>query len=322
MTNNSTAELVVTPETLPAIAHNGRPVVTTALLAKLYGTEDNNLIKNFQRNADRFVAGKHYHKLEGVELKAFRSYMTNSHVANKYARQLILWTERGAARHAKMLDTDQAWNVFEKLEDGYFGKAETAPLAALPPAGLTPAHQRHIQNRVTDMANGSRKAFAGLYRSIKDHFGVGSYKDVPEDRYPALCALLMCKPMEGEWLSSEPPQPEQAQSLEISYPVSWLAEHNRHAYQFGYRPHGQDPHIHVTAKALYGMDSRSPSMALFGRLDKAGYDVDACRLEVMAMRHHLEKYGQLCRTLQQSLDIGANNGITFKLTEAAQAMRA
>ncbi|ENT3909961.1 P22AR C-terminal domain-containing protein, partial [Escherichia coli] len=41
---------------------------------------------------------------------------------------LILWTERGAARHAKMLETDQAWDVFEKLEDCYFspGKAVQA----------------------------------------------------------------------------------------------------------------------------------------------------------------------------------------------------
>ncbi|EPT6592756.1 phage antirepressor Ant, partial [Escherichia coli] len=40
------------------------------------------------------------------------------------ARSLILWTERGAARHAKMLETDQAWDVFEKLEDCYFSQCE------------------------------------------------------------------------------------------------------------------------------------------------------------------------------------------------------
>ncbi|HBN7434245.1 TPA: hypothetical protein L3523_003754 [Escherichia coli] len=39
-------------------------------------------------------------------------------------RSLILWTERGAARHAKMLETDQAWEVFEKLEDCYFNKKQ------------------------------------------------------------------------------------------------------------------------------------------------------------------------------------------------------
>ncbi|EOL0007810.1 P22AR C-terminal domain-containing protein, partial [Escherichia coli] len=40
-------------------------------------------------------------------------------------RSLILWTERGAARHAKMLETDRAWEVFEKLEDCYFSQGKT-----------------------------------------------------------------------------------------------------------------------------------------------------------------------------------------------------
>lgn len=59
--------------------------------------------------------------------------MTNCHAQNlqpslrgvqisSKTRHLTLWTERGAARHAKMLDTDQAWEVFEKLEDCYFTK--------------------------------------------------------------------------------------------------------------------------------------------------------------------------------------------------------
>ncbi|EID3015364.1 hypothetical protein LB105_005370, partial [Salmonella enterica] len=42
---------------------------------------------------------------------------------------LILWTERGAARHAKMLETDQAWEVFEKLEDCYFSQKQPASSA-------------------------------------------------------------------------------------------------------------------------------------------------------------------------------------------------
>ena len=74
----------------------------------------------------------------------------------------------------------------------------------------------------------------------------------------------------------------------------------------------------MIAKNLCGMDSRSPSLALLGQLNRAGYDVDACRLEVMAMRHHLEMYDQLLHTLRDGLE---NSGITFKLSRAAQAMR-
>lgn len=132
MANTSTTQhtgnqiaATVTPETLPALTHKGKPVVTTALLAKLYGTEEANLQRNFQRNAGRFEEGKHYHRLEGAELKAFKGYATDSRVVevSAQARHLTLWTERGAARHAKMLDTEAAWEVFEVLEDCYFSNA-------------------------------------------------------------------------------------------------------------------------------------------------------------------------------------------------------
>lgn len=130
MANPSTINTVVTPETLPAIAHNGKPVVTTALLAKLYGTDDIRIQQNYLRNAGRFEAGKHYHKLEGAELKAFKHRLSLSYPVEKQARSVMLWTERGAARHAKMLDTDAAWDVFEKLEDCYFGQAANVALPA------------------------------------------------------------------------------------------------------------------------------------------------------------------------------------------------
>ncbi|EFH7981323.1 ORF6N domain-containing protein [Escherichia coli] len=115
----------ISVETLSPITHNQIPVITTELLAQLYGTDSDNIKKNYSRNADRFYEGKHFYKVIGDELKNLR--VTLSHSQNPISpktRSLILWTERGAARHAKMLETDQAWEVFEKLEDSYFNKHE------------------------------------------------------------------------------------------------------------------------------------------------------------------------------------------------------
>lgn len=109
-------------DTLKPIWHNQIPVITTELLAQLYGTEVINIQVNHTRNKGRFVEGKHFFKLEGAELKDFKNRLTESKSVAKRARALILWTERGAARHAKMLETDQAWEVFEKLEDCYFSQ--------------------------------------------------------------------------------------------------------------------------------------------------------------------------------------------------------
>ena len=120
-------------ETISLIAHNQVPVVTTELLAQLYGTDINNIQKNYVRNKERFVEGKHFFKVTGEELKSFvtglKSVANSPIEVSSKTRALILWTERGAARHAKMLDTDQAWEVFEKLEDCYFTKKPQEQLA-------------------------------------------------------------------------------------------------------------------------------------------------------------------------------------------------
>ncbi|WP_247681355.1 ORF6N domain-containing protein [Pectobacterium versatile] len=110
----------VSVESLSVIAHKGFPVITTDLLANLYGANVNSIQQNFKRNATRFINGKHYFKLEGTDLREFKNRLTDSQSVARQARSLILWTERGAARHAKMLETDQAWDVFEWLEESYF----------------------------------------------------------------------------------------------------------------------------------------------------------------------------------------------------------
>jgi hypothetical protein len=164
-----------------------------------------------------------------------------------------------------------------------------------------------------------RRAKMHVWAQMHKAFSVVSAQDIPADQMDAARNFIAAYALEGEWLAAEQAKP--IARLNLHYPASWLAEHNPHAYQLGYQPQGQDPRIHITAAALYGMDVRSPSRALFAELASAGYDVEACRLEVMAMQHHLEKCDQLCRALQQSIDRGLHNGITFKLTEAAQRLR-
>ena len=114
----------ISVDTLPAITHNQVPVITTELLAQLYGTKIKNISDNFLNNTTRFMPGKHYFKIEKNELREFKNRPETIGLVGKNARSLILWTERGAARHAKMLETDQAWDVFEKLEDCYFNQKQ------------------------------------------------------------------------------------------------------------------------------------------------------------------------------------------------------
>ncbi|CAK8742585.1 hypothetical protein SODG_005842 [Sodalis praecaptivus] len=105
---------------LPVIEYQGQRVITTELLAQGYGAEVDSVRQNFKRNKSRFIEGKHYFKVEGSELQELKNHVTLSHVVNKHTTHITLWTERGASRHAKMLETDQAWEWYEALEDNYF----------------------------------------------------------------------------------------------------------------------------------------------------------------------------------------------------------
>lgn len=109
-------------ENITRIEYRGKLALTTAQLAKFYECAERNISDNFKNNEDRFVEGKHFFKLEGDELKTFKNYSDNIGLVPKHSSHFYLWTKRGAARHAKMLSTDRAWEVFEKLEDTYFAQ--------------------------------------------------------------------------------------------------------------------------------------------------------------------------------------------------------
>lgn len=101
-------------------------VLTTAQLAEFYETSVSCIKMNFHRNRDRFIEGKHFFKIIGDELKAFLgNSVTDGYLVDKHAPSLYLWTKRGAARHAKMISTSRAWEVFEALEDNYFNNLVT-----------------------------------------------------------------------------------------------------------------------------------------------------------------------------------------------------
>lgn len=110
----------VDPQPLPVIEWNRLRVVTTETLASGYGTDVVNIRMNLSNNKERFVEGVHYFTLYGSDLKEFKNRVNDSYSVKKHARSLTLWTEKGAARMSKIIDTDEAWSFFECLEDSYF----------------------------------------------------------------------------------------------------------------------------------------------------------------------------------------------------------
>lgn len=157
------------------------PVITTAMLADFYGTETDNIKQNYSRNKERFIEGKHFFKIIGEELKKFvgdLKSLTNFPVISNKTRSLILWTERGAARHAKMLDTDQAWEVFEQLEDCYFVRKEIL-------AKTHKSEREPLTNAVNMLvAKTKHLNYSDAYKLVHQRFNVQHIDEIPYDSIP------------------------------------------------------------------------------------------------------------------------------------------
>ncbi len=159
----------VSVETLSTITYKQIPVITTELLAHLYGTEAIRIRQNHHENKGRFIEEKHFFKLEGETLREFKHRVAFNYSVKiaRNVRSLILWTERGAARHAKMLETDRAWEVFEKLEDCYFSQCEkNTGKQEKKPNGLS-AKEANSLVWLWDYANRSQALFRELYPALK-----------------------------------------------------------------------------------------------------------------------------------------------------------
>lgn len=102
-------------------------VLTTQQIAEAYGTDSKVISNNFNRNRERYVEGKHFICLEGDELKVFK---TNHHFdESSKINKLYLWTQKGAFLHAKSLNTDKVWEVYDHLVDSYFEKKQPLKLS-------------------------------------------------------------------------------------------------------------------------------------------------------------------------------------------------
>ena len=99
-------------------------VMTTKIIAECYECEERAIKQNYNNHKERFIEGKHFYKLQGKELKEFKREADNIDLA-KNINTLYLWTDKGLLRHAKILNNDKAWEVYEELEDTYFKVKES-----------------------------------------------------------------------------------------------------------------------------------------------------------------------------------------------------
>ena len=115
---------------LQVIENQNQRVLLTSQLAEVYETTDKRISENFNSNKDRYIEGKHYFTLEGEEKTNFLNH-TEITDGSKKAKILYLWTEKGAMLHAKSLNTDKAWEMYETLVNTYFEIKQTKPMSQI-----------------------------------------------------------------------------------------------------------------------------------------------------------------------------------------------
>lgn len=297
-------------KSMPAVVHMGVPVVTTEMLAGVYGTEVNNIQVNFSRNKDRFIEGKHFHKLTGSILKEFKNWLTQSKlvykgvsIISKHAKSLILWTERGAARHAKMLDTDQAWDVFEALEDFYFCKKEEAEKK---PNFRQSTAKELIPLRQTAerlIAHGVGNIYPDIWKHVHAEFGVQHINELLPEQIPLAISYLDA--LEGEYIPKQEALP--VPKLDINYPLSWYPDN----HPFMKNCYCRDGKMQLNRKVL--VETQSPVKCILAKLAQHGYDVSSAVFEIDTLRHIVSETHWALHEIEKIAAVRDNANLTINI---------
>ena len=184
-------------------------VLTTQQLAEAYGTNTDVISKNFTNNKERYIEGKHFICLTGDELREAKA---NGKIYGlpQNANKFYLWTKKGAFLHAKSLNTDTAWEVYDRLVDSYFdhsnlldGMSPELKATLIVDKRVTKVEHRidhiendmplfgaesdelsaHVKRKAIEMLGGKKseayrdskihkKVFSDIYNQLKREFGI------------------------------------------------------------------------------------------------------------------------------------------------------
>ena len=223
----------------PPLSYQGVPVLTTEMLAQAYEVEAKRIRQNFANNRERFVEGKHFFIITSGELKEFRLQVENfdSQISPK-VRALTLWTERGAARNAKMLDSDRAWDVFELLEETFFRVIRSpspTPDDFTGTLSITPStteDRKPLRALVGSWAQVSGLPFAACWNQLKAAFNLANIKELPQEWIPDAIDWVQKRidalpaPAPATALPSSPASPD-----DVEGHLAAIRDHIRHIHR-------------------------------------------------------------------------------------------
>ena len=121
---------------LVPVDYSNQRVLLTAQVAEVFNTTPDRIRDNFRYAKKHFKEGVHYFKVTGEALRTLKFQLDDTQASGKQsgishslpiipkmASAAILYTEQGCVRHCKMINTPEAWAMFDALEKHYFNPA-------------------------------------------------------------------------------------------------------------------------------------------------------------------------------------------------------
>ncbi len=101
-------------------------VVTTLQLSTIHEVEIKHLNELFNNNHNRFKEGIDYIDLKVVVGDDYKLLETlgYSKMQISKSKNLLVYSERGYGKLIKLMDTDLAWDIYDKMQDEYFSMRE------------------------------------------------------------------------------------------------------------------------------------------------------------------------------------------------------
>ncbi|WP_271105869.1 Bro-N domain-containing protein [Pseudomonas tohonis] len=255
------------------VDRNGAPWLQARQIGAALGyAREDAINKIYERNADEFTT----EMTSNVKL-----------TLKGQQREVRIFSLRGAHLLAMFARTKVAKEFRHWVLDVLEGVAE-APHSSRPKQILTHDQQDAVKALVKARAESlpeefRAKATIKCWSALKTKFGC-TYKEIEPTQFTEAISLIARLPLEGELLIAEPEKV--VGRLEINYSLDkWIDESTRGFESVRHYPVTE---IQIPITGLYGMDSKSPIGQLLYRLSQEGYEVEACELELHAMKAHME----------------------------------
>lgn len=234
-------------------------------------------------------------------------------------QQTRIFSPRGCYALGMFARTAIAKDFRKWVLDVLEGKAETPQQKTKPktlPNGLTTEQQEAIKAlvkaRVDVLPEEKRaKAAVACWSSLKSKFGM-TYKAIQPDQFTDAISLVARLSLEGELLPKETPL---SPVTKVNWPASrWLAESTPRVRDTMTLMQGAGT-LMVSPEMLFGPPDEfiSPTLKAIAELERLGHNLEACRLEVLAMKHHLEGAHHLFEGVRLWAEQTKGRGVRFKI---------